>query len=140
VSGTPPTKGLSAEHKRALAEGRTEGRDVRRYLEALQTNQPKRGRKRTPESISRRLAQIDEQLATAGSVKKLGLLQERIDLSAELNKLNTKDDLPELQERFIKVAKSFGQRKGITHMAWREFGVPADVLRAAGIRRSTGSS
>ena len=38
------------------ASGRTSGNAVRRYLEALENNRPKRGRKRTPESINARLA------------------------------------------------------------------------------------
>ncbi len=128
---------MSAEHKEALAEGRTQGRDVRLYLEALQKNRPKRGRRRTPESITKRLAQLDEQLKTADSVKKLILLQERITLKAELEQMEASDNLAELEQRFISVAKSFGERKGITHTAWREFGVPTSVLRAAGITSSS---
>ena len=130
-------RAMSAEHKEALAEGRTQGRDVRLYLEALQKNRPKRGRRRTPESITKRLAQLDEQLKTADSVKKLILLQERITLKAELDQMEASDNLAELEQRFISVAKSFGERKGITHTAWREFGVPTSVLRAAGITSSS---
>ena len=128
---------MSTEHKEALAEGRTQGRDVRLYLEALQRNRPKRGRRRTPESIAKRLAQIEEQIPTADSVKRLFLLQERISLKAELDQMGATDNLAELEQRFVSVAKSFGERKGITHTAWREFGVPTDVLRAAGIPPSS---
>src|SRR5215210_5349048 len=56
---------MSDEHKAALAEGRSQGRAVRRYLEALEANKPKRGRKRTPEGIQRRLAAIEERMASA---------------------------------------------------------------------------
>src|ERR1700730_18462311 len=49
---------MSDDHKAALAVGRTEGRVVRRYLDALEANKPKRGRKRTPDSIQRRLKAI----------------------------------------------------------------------------------
>ncbi len=56
---------MSDEHKAALAQGREQGRLVRRYLEALESHRPKRGRRRTPESIAKRLAAIDEQLPTA---------------------------------------------------------------------------
>ena len=34
---------MTAEHKRALAQGRAEGRAVRSYLEALDQNRPRRG-------------------------------------------------------------------------------------------------
>ena len=50
---------MSAEHKAALAKGREEGRIVRQYLEALESTKPRRGRKRTPDSIRKRLATID---------------------------------------------------------------------------------
>ena len=128
---------MSTQHKEALAEGRTQGRDVRLYLEALQKNRPKRGRKRTPDSITKRLTQLKAQIPTADPVKKLLLLQERITLRAELEQMGASDNLAALEQRFISVAKSFGERKGITHTAWREFGVPTNVLRAAGIAPSS---
>ena len=43
-----PTRTMTAQHKAALAEGRSEGRAVKSYLEALEKNRPRRGRKRTP--------------------------------------------------------------------------------------------
>ena len=49
---------MSDEHKAALAEGRNQGRAVRGYLEALEAHKPKRGRKRTPDSIKKRLERI----------------------------------------------------------------------------------
>ena len=47
---------MTDEHKQALAEGRELGRAVRDYLEALEAHKPKRGRKRTPDSVKKRLA------------------------------------------------------------------------------------
>ena len=49
------TKVMSSSHKAALAVGRDQGRSVRAYLEALEAHKPKRGRKRTPDSIQKRL-------------------------------------------------------------------------------------
>ena len=69
---------MSDEHKAALAEGRSQGRAVRRYLEALEANKPKRGRKRTPESIQKRLDKIATELETADPLKRLQLTQEQI--------------------------------------------------------------
>ena len=46
-------RAMSDEHKAALAEGREQGRVVRRYLEALESSRPKRGRRRTPETITK---------------------------------------------------------------------------------------
>ena len=75
---------MSDEHKAALAEGRNQGRAVRRYLEALDAHKPKRGRKRTPESMQKRLDRIDVELVSADPLKRLQLIQERLDLKREL--------------------------------------------------------
>src|ERR1700722_5026910 len=55
---------LTTEHKAALGAGREQGRVVRRYLETLERNRPKRGRRRTPESIKRQLVSVEERLAS----------------------------------------------------------------------------
>ncbi len=126
---------MTTAHKRALAEGRELGRAVRRYLDALDQNRPRRGRKRTPESIERRLDAISAQLDSATPLQRLQLVQERLDLTAELDQLDAKIDLSALERDFAKVAKDYAQRKGISYAAWRELGVPPDVLKKAGIGR-----
>src|SRR3546814_18303252 len=68
---------MSDEHKAALAEGRNQGRAVRRYLEALEAHTPKRGRKRTAESIQKRLAAIDADLAHADQLQRVQLFQQQ---------------------------------------------------------------
>ena len=126
---------MTAEHKRALAEGRAEGRAVRAYLEALEQNRPRRGRKRTPDSIKKRLMTIDAQLGDVAPLQRLQLVQERMDLGAELDKLDSRTDLVALEREFAKVAKGYAHRKGISYAAWRELGVPPEVLKRAGIAR-----
>jgi hypothetical protein len=128
---------MSDEHKAALAEGRNQGRSVRRYLEALEAHKPKRGRKRTPDSIQKRLARIDSELASADPLKRLQLIQERIDLQAELEASDAKVDLTELEDGFVKAAAEYSARKGISYAAWRELGVEAAVLKRAGVSRSS---
>src|SRR5215211_3438259 len=128
---------MSEEHKAALAEGREQGRVVRRYLEALESHRPRRGRKRTPESITKRLAAIDEQLATADPLNRLHLVQERLDLERELaSGEGDGADLDELEAAFVEVAAAYGERKGLTYEAWRSTGVAPRVLKAAGIGRA----
>ncbi len=129
-------RSMSDEHKAALAEGREQGRVVRRYLEALESHRPKRGRKRTPETIAKRLNAIDERLANADPLSRLHLLQERMDLQQQLEGENgAGTDLAELEAEFVEVAGSYSQRKGITYEAWRAIGVEPRVLKAAGIGR-----
>lgn len=128
---------MSDEHKAALAEGRNQGRAVRRYLEALDTHRPKRGRKRTPDSMQKRLARIDVELASADPLKRLQLIQERLDLSAELEAAGEKVDLSGLEQEFVDAAGAYSARKGISYAAWRELGVEPAVLKRAGISRSS---
>ena len=134
-----PARKMTAEHKAALAKGREQANAVRAYLEALEANRPKRGRKRTPESIAKRIAAIDSQYETAGSLTALQLLQERKNLEAELTTLNSKagPDLDKLRKGFVKHARGYGAAKGIEYATWREIGISADVLRDAGITRGS---
>ena len=127
---------MTEEHKAALAKGRAEGRIVRSYLEALRANRPKRGRKRTPDSIKARLETIEEELPTAAPVDELLLVQERRDLETELEQLQQKVDLSGLEDEFVGVAKSYSDSKHLSYAAWREVGVPPAVLKRAGISRS----
>ena len=129
---------MSAEHKAALAKGREEGRAVRRYLIALEEQKPRRGRKRTPDSIRKRLSTVENQLPEADPLSKLHLLQEREDLIAELARNNASDDLQAAEKAFIKVARAYGRRKGIGYSAWRSVGVSVPVLQKAGISRGGG--
>lgn len=129
-------KTMSDDHKAALALGRNQGRAVRAYLEALESSKPKRGRKRTPETITKRLAAIEADLPTADAVKRLHLIQERIDLQAELDTKEETIDLEALEREFAAAAKPYSDRKGISYTAWRQIGVPAAALNAAGITRA----
>lgn len=128
---------MSDEHKAALAEGRVQGAAVRAYLEALELHRPKRGRKRTPDSIKKKLAEIEAEIDAASGVQKLDMMQTRRDLQTELESLEAGIDLTELEERFVEVAAAYGERKGIEYATWREFGVPAAVLKSAGIGRGS---
>lgn len=127
---------MSDSHKRALAIGREQGRAVRRYLEALEAHKPKRGRKRTPESVQKRLAVIEKNLLDADPLSRVHMIQERMDLERELEQMTQKIDLSRLEEEFVKAAKDYGDRKGITYAAWRAAGVDPSVLRRAGIGRA----
>lgn len=131
---------MSDAHKAALAEGREQGRAVRRYLEALEAHKPKRGRKRTPESMKKRLSSIEESLASADPLTRLHLIQERMDLERELSSADDGVNIDELEDGFVASAEPYGRRKGITYSAWRALGVDPSVLRRAGIRRGSESA
>jgi hypothetical protein len=138
TSAKSPKKPMSAEHKEALARGREEGRAVRLYLEAIEDQRPRPGRKRTAESVARRLEVVNGKLTGADALSRLHLLQEKTDLEAELARATDADDIADLEARFLKVARSYGERKSIGYAAWRAAGVSTDVLEKAGISRGRG--
>ena len=129
---------MTAEHKAKLAAGRNESRAVARYLEALEAHRPKQGRKRTSETVAKQLAAAEAGLKTATGIERLELLQRQRDLKAEAERLSEGVDLTALEAEFVKVARAYGERKGITYGTWRDFGVAADVLKKAGIARTRG--
>lgn len=129
------TRSISAEHKVALAQGRQEGRLVRSYLESLERRAPRRGRRRTTDSIDRRLAAIEDEFPGADPLRRLKLMQERRDLTEERDRLETPLDFDALEDAFVEVAAAYSQRQGISYDSWREIGVPTAVLARAGISR-----
>ena len=111
---------------------------IRDYLKALEQNAPQRGRKRTKESLGRQLATLEGELAGASITKRLSLIQQRIDLEADLEALSqaASVDLTALEAGFATYAAAYGGRRGISYAAWREIGVSSATLKSAGIRRS----
>ena len=130
-----PKTPMSDEHKEALAKGRVEGRVVREYLEALRATKPKRGRKRTPETVTARLETIDTELESASPIDELLLVQERRDLRTELETMSDTIDVASLEAAFVQIAKSYSRSKQISYQSWRDIGVEASVLKAADISR-----
>ena len=120
---------MTEEHKAALARGRRESAAIKTYLESLQVTK-KRGRRPSPERVD----ELNEQAASEPDpLKRLELVQKRLDVERQLAAPTV--DREGLEAGFVEYAASYGERKGISYAAWREVGVPASVLKAAGIRR-----
>ncbi len=136
VKKTPAKRAMSADHKQKLAQGRNESRVVSRYLDAVVAGKGKRGRKRTPESISLQITRIDKEISAATAIRKLELTQRRADLVLEKERLLARVDLTSVEKDFVKVAKSYAARNGISYASFRSLGVPAEVLKKAGISRA----
>lgn len=131
------TTKMSQDHKDALAKGREASRAVRAYLDALEANKPKRGRRRSPQSIQKRLDDIEHELADASAFQRLNLLAEAERLQTSLDQLAPGADLGPLRRGFVKWARTYGEAKGISYATWRAAGVSAEDLKAAKITRST---
>lgn len=128
---------MSDEHKAALAKGRAESRAVRDYLDALQ-NPPSSS---DPEQLRAKVAELEDKIAAEDSpVGKLQLVQQRLDVEDELATADSGVDMAALEEAFVEAAASYAERKGIAWPAWRELGVPAAVLKRAGVKRTRRSA
>ena len=128
---------IGEEHKAAMAEGRKHANNVKRYLEHIADSKPKRGRRRTVESITARLAVIDAEFETASALAKLGLHQERDDLNEELKSIERRQgsaaEVEELRQLFIESALPYAQSKELKAKAFRQMGVDPKTLKEAGI-------
>jgi hypothetical protein len=130
---------MSAAHKKALAEGRTMSAAVDRYLVAVNTPK-RRGRKVTKATLEQRLADARIRLKTATGVEKVLAAQEVRDLLAKTAQLDAAGgtDVKSLESDFVRIAKRFSENRGVGYRAWRDAGVPAEVLRKAGVARTRG--
>jgi hypothetical protein len=124
---------MSQEHKDALAEGRKQSRAIKGYLEALQARKP--GRPITKESLETRLSRVNAQLGSSSDpLKSVQLVQTKLELEGELARIGEGVDLAALEKDFVTHASAYSARKGISYTAWRQVGVPAATLKAAGIK------
>lgn len=123
---------MTQEHKDALALGRKQAREIKAYLKAIEGR--KRGRPVTKESLQQRLERIHEKIEQSDDpLKSVELIQIRLDVEEALEHIEEAVDLAALEAGFVEHAKAYSERKGISYTAWREFGVPAATLRAAGV-------
>jgi hypothetical protein len=126
---------MSEEHKEALARGRREARAIKAYLKALESRRP--GRPVSKESLQKRLEKVNVKLeSTENPLETVDLIQTKLDIERSLSEVENAQDMDSLEAGFVENAASYSERKGVTYTAWREFGVPAKVLRSAGIKET----
>ena len=126
---------MSAEHKAALVKGRKESKAIKVYLDALASRKP--GRPVTRDSLEKRLTSIQERLsAETDALKRVDLHQARIEAEEALASTGESVDLTKMEADFAEVAATYSDRKGISYGAWRSAGVPAAVLKKAGVART----
>jgi hypothetical protein len=112
-----------------------EGYHVKRYLDQIAETKSRPGRKPNVEALNERLAVIDKKLkGDIDSLERLALAQARRDLEARRDEVGA-----DTEDGFVKYAAAYGRRKRIDYETWREVGVPANVLKRAGITPSNGS-
>jgi hypothetical protein len=131
---------MTAAHKKALAQGREHSRIVDQYLRAIST--PKqRGRKVSEATLKQRLANAEARARSGVGLDRVLAAQEARDIQARLAARRNggqNSDTKALERAFIKIAKPFSDRRGLTYGAWRQAGVSAAVLAKARIPRTRG--
>ncbi len=131
---TPVT--MTDEHKAALARGRRESKAIKSYLAAISVPK-RRGRPVTPEALEAKIEALDaRKRSEADPLARVDLIQARLDAQAALDDMTATVDMEALEAGFVRYASSYSERKGISWAAWREAGVPASVLAAAGVKRT----
>lgn len=129
-------KKMTDAHKAALAKGRRQARSVRQYLEALEEDQRAKGRL-DEVALKERIERLESEIEQEDNpAKRVELIQKRLDYERRLESLEEAPDVDALQQEFVAAAREYSERKGISYSAWREAGVPAAVLREAGIPRT----
>ncbi len=127
---------MSEEHKAALAQGRRESKAIKAYLVAISIPK-RRGRPTTPEALEAKIATLDRRIREETDVlARVDLYQARIEAQEALDNIGAVVDIEALEAGFVECANSYSLRKGITWPAWREAGVSAEVLKAAGVKRT----
>lgn len=120
----------SPEWKANMAFGRDAARAIDAYLEALDAP-----RRRIPSE--KKLANLKTAMESAKGVKRILARQQLTDAEIALVAASGGGaSLTEAEKGFIEFAKRWSEAKGITYGTWREAGVPARVLKAAGITQT----
>lgn len=131
---------MTAAHKKALADGRAMSATVDRYLTAIGTPK-RRGRKVSAATLETRLRAAQTRARSAAGVDRVVAAQEVRDLRLKLAEAkggSSDTDVKAAEAAFVKVARKFGEARGISYGAWRDAGVPAAVLKKAGVARTRG--
>lgn len=120
-----------ATTKKQAESPHVQTRIVRHYLETLQS--PKPTGKRTPQWLQEQVELLPERIhEEQDPMQRLMLQQKLIDCTRDLEALGAND--VDVEADFVKVALPFSERRGVTYAAWRAEGVPARVLREAGLK------
>ena len=123
---------MTEQHKEALKLGRLEARAIKAYLRALDARKP--GRPVTRESLEARLKAVEAKIAESDDpLRKLELVQKKLDIEGALGQVEDVQNIADLEAGFVRHARSYSERKGISYTAWRQVGVSAATLKAAGI-------
>jgi hypothetical protein len=113
--------------------------EIRAYLKALEASKAPQPRgRRTVEYLQRKIDAVPAEMEAASDpLKKVKLAQERLELQAELESRTAVQELDKLEAVFVENAAQMSLEHGLSYAAWRDVGVPSQVLSKAGIKRGS---
>lgn len=110
---------------------RSAAASVKRYLEVLDDQSRRRASPMRLALLRQRLERIEHDIETTTDViVRLRRYQEELDVRQALE---AEDDFDQIEADFIAHVADWARANGVSHAALREAGVPAVVLRRAGV-------
>lgn len=130
-------RAVTEEHKQAMKRGRQLSAKVDAYLRAV-AEPKRRGRRVSVEELERRHEKALHGAEEAAGVARLKLLQKAANLEQRVaqSRAEQQVDVEALKRAFIEVAAEYSRNQSIGYATWREAGVSAEVLKAAGIKQT----
>lgn len=120
----------SEEWKQASKAGHEQAKAIDAYFEML-------GKPRTLVPREGAIRKLEAELQSAKGVKRVVAMQRLNDAQIKLQlSTNGGPGRQEVEAMFVAHAAAFSAKKGITYGTWRDAGVPARVLKAAGIAQT----
>lgn len=115
--------------KTAMGIAMVQSRAVRQYLEMIQTeHEPRRGpRRRSAADIQKALSEATDPIER---LKLRPLLREALEEESH--------DNSHIIDKFVEHCAGYSERHGLTYADWRDEGVPASILKEAGMSRGKG--
>ena len=132
-SNAPPEADQpSPPPKSVLSESMEQSHAVRAYLSAWDS-QTSRSRQ-SPDEMRASVARLKDKIAEATPILKIQMIQKRRDIEIRLETFESVPDITDVGSRFVEVVKAYSEGKGIDYETWREYGIPASVLKQGGMR------
>lgn len=120
----------------AVTAAKIEATRISLYLRALEKKQKGPGQKRNPAVLAKRIEQAQAQVKARTGLARLQAVQRLRNFQRQATDPAMNGNFGRFEKNFIASAKSYGARNNIDYGTWRHCGVPASVLKQAGIAQT----
>ena len=118
--------------KSVLSESMEQSHAVRAYLSAWDTKSARS--RQSPDELRAAVSRIETKMVGVSSIRKLQLMQKRREIQTRIETFESAPDITDIESRFVVIVDAYSQQQGIDYETWREYGIPASVLKAGGMR------